>query len=59
MFKTYYMLDWSKVLQRDSDQTCVTCGQKMKEAEPLRDKRGLQYTGFLCHNCKVVYWVKS
>lgn len=58
IFQTYYMLDWSRVPQENSDQTCLTCAGGMNKTEPFHDKRGLVYDGFVCHNCKTVFWVK-
>ena len=58
IFQTYHMLDWSKVHQTDSDRPCITCGRNMKKVEPFRDKKGLVYDGFVCHNCKRVFWLK-
>jgi hypothetical protein len=58
IFRTYYMMDWSKVKQSQSDQSCVTCGGRMMKAEPFTDKKGLEYDGFVCHACKTVFWLK-
>jgi len=58
IFQTYYMLDWSKLQLTDSDHACVTCGRKMKKVEPVRDKKGLVYDGFVCHDCKTVLWLR-
>jgi hypothetical protein len=58
MYRTYYMMDWEKVHQTDSDSSCVKCGKAMKNAEPYRDKKGLVYEGLVCHNCKMVYWLR-
>lgn len=58
IFRTYYMMDWSKVEQTETDQACVTCGRILKKAEPFVDRKGLAYDGFVCHNCKTVFWMK-
>lgn len=52
------MVDWGTALQTDSENTCVSCGARMKKVEPVRDGKGLVYDGLVCHNCKMVYWLK-
>jgi hypothetical protein len=59
MFLTYFMLDWSKIGQESSDQKCTECGGTMRATEPLIDKTGLAYVGYVCHSDKRVIWVKS
>ena len=58
IFYTYYMVDWEKVKQFPSSATCVSCGRKMSVVEPVKDKKGKEYEGRVCHNCKKVYWVR-
>ena len=55
IFKTYFMVDWNKVKQAPSDDACVRCGRPMLKVEPLV----ADYGGRVCHNCKVVFWVKG
>jgi hypothetical protein len=59
IFQTYYMVDWGKVAQSPSGDTCVTCGGPMLTVEPVRDKSGLVYVGRVCHGCKVVFWLRE
>jgi hypothetical protein len=58
IFRTYHMMDWKVVPQTASDKLCVSCGGAMEKADPVRDKKGLVYDGFVCHRCKVVFWLK-
>ena len=57
-YYTYYMLDWSKTRQSPSEATCTNCGRQMMDVEPVRDNAGIEYDGRVCHNCKILIWVK-
>jgi len=58
MFLTYYMLKWSEVEQHESDQKCTECGRPLKRTEPVTDKKGQRYEGYVCHADKRVTWMK-
>jgi uncharacterized protein with PIN domain len=59
VFWTYYMLDWGKVEQAQSDQKCVQCGHALARVGPVEDAGGRKYDGLACHTCKRVIWVRS
>jgi len=59
IFLTYFMVDWTKVKQTDSDQTCMRCGGPMRQVEPAVDPKGNRFDGLVCHSCKQVIWAKS
>ena len=59
MFRTYYMVDWSKTVQTPSETKCVQCGGAMNEVEPVTDDSGKSYSGLVCHACKRVLWFKD
>ncbi len=59
IYFTYFMLDWTKVIQSASNTDCATCGRKMNAVEEVKDKKGLRYEGRVCHHCKSVFWVKK
>ena len=59
IYWTYYMVDWSKVRQEDSDQRCAECGKAMKKVEAAEDAKGMMYDGYVCHDDKRLIWVKS
>jgi uncharacterized protein with PIN domain len=56
IFWTYYMVDWSSVVQTPSDHRCVQCGGKMMKVGPVEDAKGSKYDGLVCHTCKRVVW---
>jgi uncharacterized protein with PIN domain len=58
IYYTYYMINWNSVKQYPSETKCVTCNNKMLTVERIRDKKGLEYEGHVCHNCKNVFWIK-
>ncbi len=58
MFLTYFMLKWDEVRQSDCDQKCTDCGGPLKRTEPVEDKKGQRYEGYVCHSDKRVTWVK-
>jgi len=56
---TYYMLDWNSVKQiQSSDDRCTTCGGPLNRLEIVRDKKGKEFEGIVCHRCKTVLWVR-
>ena len=59
MFMTYYMLKWDEVPQTPSDRTCLSCGLPMKRVDDVKDDKGLEYYGLVCHGCKTVLWMKK
>jgi hypothetical protein len=59
LFQTYYMLGWTGIKQGKSDDACLACGRAMLEVEEVRDKKGLVYTGRVCHECKRVFWIRK
>jgi len=59
IFWTYFMVNWDKVKQSPSDQKCVQCGRAMNRVEPVRDSKGLEYDGYVCHEDKRVVWTRS
>lgn len=56
IFYTYYMIDWEKEEQKDSDDKCLQCGGAMKHVIATDGK--VSYDGYVCHNCKRIVWVK-
>jgi ribosomal protein S27AE len=58
VFWTYYMIDWEKVQQTPSDQTCSECGNLMNKAEQAVDPKGQRFDCYVCHTNKQVIWVK-
>lgn len=58
LYYTYFMVDWKSMEQRPTDAGCLTCGGAMLSVE-VRDKKGLEYTGRVCHRCKTVFWIKK
>ena len=59
MWLSYFMLDWEKVKQYDSDQRCTACGRPMKKTEPVTDGKGPWFEGYVCHADRQVTWVKA
>lgn len=59
MYWTYFMIDWPKVSQVDSDERCLGCGGTMKRVEDVTDNKGLRYSGIVCHKCKTVIWARA
>ena len=57
-YLTYYMLDWTKEKQTQTGARCVSCGGTLYAMETVRDKKGLEYEGTVCHKCKTVLWVR-
>ena len=37
IFMTYFMVDWGKTRQEQSDVRCAECGGKMNKVEPAVD----------------------
>jgi DNA-directed RNA polymerase subunit RPC12/RpoP len=58
MYFTYFMVDWAKVKQSDSDIPCTTCGGKMMVGDRAVDLKGNKYDCYVCHVDKRVVWVK-
>ena len=58
VYWTYYMIDWSRVEQAESDQKCSQCGVKMNKGEQAVDPRGRRFDCYVCHNDKRVIWLK-
>lgn len=58
MWLTYHMVDWDRVEQFESDQSCTGCGKPMKRTEPFTYGEGPSYDGYVCHADKRVTWVK-
>ena len=56
---TYYMMDWNKAKQESSDRTCQECGQKMNKVDAVVDARGSKYDGYVCHQNKILIWVRA
>lgn len=59
LWLTYFMLDWGKVKQYDSGQKCTSCGRPLKRTEPVTDRKGASFEGYVCHADKQVAWVKA
>jgi hypothetical protein len=59
IFQTYYMMNWDTTEQLPSGMNCVNCGKPMLTVPLVRDKKGLEYEGRVCHNCKTLLWVKK
>ena len=59
MFLTYFMINWEKMEQHQSDQKCTLCGRPMNRTEEVIDQKGLRYEGYVCHADKSVIWVRS
>jgi ribosomal protein S27AE len=59
IFWTYYMMDWGKVQQTPSDQTCSECGNVMSKAEQAVDSKGQKFDCYVCHTDKRVIWLKT
>jgi hypothetical protein len=58
MFLTYFMVNWEKIEQYQSDQKCTLCGGPMNRTEEVTDEKGLGYEGYVCHADKSVIWVR-
>ena len=58
IYFTYYMMDWHKVSQTPTGARCVTCDQEMFKVE-VRDRKGLEFEGSICHHCKTILWVRK
>ncbi len=58
MFYTYYMMDWATLSQQPSETRCLSCGQKMMNVEPVKDKKGVVFEGLVCHRCRTVIWAR-
>jgi uncharacterized protein with PIN domain len=56
---TYYMMDWAKLAQKRSATRCISCGGQMMSVEPIRDRRGTEYEGLVCHSCKSLLWSRT
>jgi len=56
---TYFMMNWHELRQEPSERKCVSCGEKMLNVEPVRDKKGLVFEGLVCHKCKTVLWARK
>jgi ribosomal protein S27AE len=59
IYWTYYMIDWGKIKQSESDQKCIRCGGEMASIGPVEDPDGKRYRGLVCHNCKQVIWARQ
>jgi len=59
IFWTYFMIDWNRIQQAPSDQTCSECGTIMYKAEPAIDSKGQKFDCYVCHNDKRVIWLKA
>ena len=59
IYYTYYMVDWERVKQIQSREECVKCGKNMFLVEDVRDQKGREYEGHVCHHCKAVFWIKK
>ncbi|MDA4126192.1 MAG: hypothetical protein OK452_03165 [Thaumarchaeota archaeon] len=59
MFLTYFMVNWEKMEQHQSDQKCTLCGGSMNRTEEVIDQKGLRYEGYVCHADKSVIWVRA
>jgi len=59
LFRTYHMVDWTRVPQTPSQDRCVTCGGAMRRVEPFLDRNGVSYGGRVCHSCRVVFWLRQ
>ncbi len=59
LYWTYFMVDWSKTKQEQSDVTCSECGDPMMRGEPAIDSDGHRYACYVCHRDKKVFWVKE
>ncbi len=58
IYYTYYMVDWTRAMQTQSQARCVSCGGPLYEVEVARDEKGQEYDGTVCHTCKTVLWVR-
>ena len=58
-FYTYHMMDWGTVSQEPSETRCISCGEKMMDVGPVRDKKGVVFDGLVCHSCKTILWVRK
>jgi len=59
MFLTYFMVNWDKIEQRQSDQKCTQCSGPMNKTEEVIDQKGLRFEGYVCHADKSVIWVRA
>ncbi len=59
IYWTYFMVDWEKVRQEDTDQRCAECGGPMKKVEPAVDSKGQSYDGYVCHRDKRLVWARA
>jgi len=59
IYWTYFMIDWGKAKQYPTDRKCQECGAEMQRVEPITDAKGTAYDGYVCHNNKVLIWVRS
>lgn len=59
IYWTYYMIDWNKVVQVQSDQRCAQCGEPMKRGEQAVDSKGNRFDCYVCHNDRRVIWLKE
>jgi hypothetical protein len=58
VFLTYFMIEWDKIEQYDTDQKCTECGRPMKRTENVTDDKGQNYEGYVCHADRRVTWVR-
>jgi uncharacterized protein with PIN domain len=58
-YYTYHMMNWDKLSQKASETRCMSCGEKMMNVEPIKDKKGVVFEGLVCHRCKTVLWARS
>lgn len=58
-YRTYHSIDWKDARQAPSETRCVACGAPMLKLDPIRNKAGASYEGLVCHECKVVFWLKG
>lgn len=59
IFMTYFMVDWGKAKQEQSDVKCAECGKLMNRVEPAVDASGKKYDGYVCHVDKRLIWAKA
>ena len=59
IYWTYFMIDWTQAKQEPSDRACQECGQQMNRVETITDAKGSRYDGYVCHQNKILIWVKS
>lgn len=58
-YLTYYVMDWKKTEQTQSEDYCSVCGGCMLKVKSIRSGKGVYYEGRVCHTCKTLFWIRK